>query len=125
MAAAAGAGNLGALHAEAAVAAKLDVRLRNRRPEAGPAGARLEFRVGAEELEPACRADICPLLMIVPVRACERRLGPLVAEHVVLLGGKRLPPLLVALRDLPHRQRIGSRCRPGGAFRADCAAAGR
>src|SRR5918994_625837 len=68
--------------------------------EARPAAARLELRVGAEELRAAARAAVDAVSVLVPVGARERALRPLVAEDLVLLGAQTLAPLRVGQLDL-------------------------
>src|SRR5580698_9686176 len=75
--------HLGAAHEQAVVRAQLD-RLRDRRlGEAGPAGARFELRVGAEQHRPTRRTAIVAGVLVVDVLARERRLGAGLAQHVV------------------------------------------
>src|SRR5262249_40573339 len=108
MPAAAWARHLVAHHAEAPVDGGLDVRLRDRGPEAGPAGSGVELGGGVEQLEPAARALVDALRVVVPVGAGESRLGALVTQDAVLLGRERLLPLGVALLDLADRGRIAA-----------------
>src|SRR4029079_19139120 len=72
----------------------------HRRREAGPAGARIELRVGREQLRPAPGAGVHGLVVGVPEGARERPLRPLAAQHRVLLGRQRRLPLGVCLLDL-------------------------
>src|SRR5215211_474503 len=102
VAAAAGADDLRALHEEASVGSQLHrVRL-GRLPERGPAGAGVELCVGAEQLLAAGAAAVDAVLVVVPVGACERALGALLAEHVVLVGRELLAPLFLGLLELLH-----------------------
>ena len=100
VAAAAGAHDLGAHHAVARVGSQLDGLGGGRLVEAGPARARLEFRIGAEQLVPARRAAVDAVFLAVRVLAREWRLGPLPAQDLVLLRRQLLLPLLVGLVDL-------------------------
>src|SRR5438093_12967400 len=86
MSAAARARHLVAHHAETAVDGGLHMGLRDRGPEARPAGSGFELGGGVEQLEPAARALVDASGMVVPVGACEGRLGALVAQDAVLLG---------------------------------------
>src|SRR5215470_4254836 len=58
-------------HEEAPVLFGRDALIRKRLPEARPAGARLELRVGREERIPAAGADERPRIVVVPVLAGE------------------------------------------------------
>ena len=59
----------------------------------------MELRVRAEELRTAAGTAVDAGILGVRVRACERPLGRLPAEHGVLLGGQARPPLLVGQLD--------------------------
>src|SRR5690242_15445372 len=96
MASAAAAQDLGALHEQASVLAGLDVLGDGRLVEAGPSGAGVELRVGAEQLGAATGAVVHPVVLDVHVLARERPLGAVAAEDLVLVGRQALPPLLVS-----------------------------
>ena len=104
MAAAAAAMHLGARHEERPVGRGAD-RIRQRLPEARPAGAAVVFGVGREQRQVAARAGEVPLRFswlsgLVPAARCRacaaRRIAP---------GVSRRAPLLVALLDLEFRRR--------------------
>src|ERR1039457_6990039 len=67
--------HLRALHADAAVGVDLDVLFGNGRPEAGPAGARVELSLRAEQGILAAHATENPLGVQLPVLAGEGALG--------------------------------------------------
>src|SRR3546814_19142676 len=81
-----------AAHEEAAVLFLRDRAGRDRLEEAGPAGAAVELRLGAEQRVAAAGADI----------------GALVLAGVVLTGEGALGPLEAADAELFRRQQIGS-----------------
>src|SRR5207245_4313487 len=74
-------------------------------PEARRPGARLELRVGAEELLAAAGADVGAGGVVVPELARVGRLGSLLAEDLVLQRGEALLPLVVG-DVLPLRVRF-------------------
>jgi hypothetical protein len=94
-----GADDLRAHNPVARVDARLDRLELRRLDEARPAGARVELRVGAEQLRPAPRAAVDPRLLGVGVRARERPFGRLLPQHGVLLRREALAPLLVRQLD--------------------------
>src|SRR6267143_2539814 len=100
MSAAPAAVHLHALHAVARIALRGDRAGVGGAREARPPGAALELVVGAEQLGAAARAHEAPGLVIVPQRSAEGALGPLLAEHAVLLQRQLAAPLLLALLDL-------------------------
>src|ERR1035437_1766052 len=63
--------------------------------EAGPAGARVELRVGREQRGRAGRAAVDPVVVAVDVRAGEGTLGAGLAEHPVLLVRQSATPFLI------------------------------
>src|SRR5438094_3642838 len=76
-------------------------RVSDRGPEAGPAGAALELRVGSEERLPAGGAveGAGPLLVVERTRP--RPLGAVLAQHVELFRRQRLLPFFFGF----HRPR--------------------
>src|SRR5467141_2922518 len=100
MTAAPAAVHLHPLHAVARIAFGGDGAGVRRAREARPAGAALELVVGAEQLRAAARAEEAPRLVIVPQRSTEGALGPLLAQHAILLERQLAAPLFVALLDL-------------------------
>src|SRR5262249_37716191 len=91
------AADFGPHHKEAAVFVELDVLPVGGLPEAGPAGARIELGVRAEQLRAARCAVIGPIIVRVPVLACECPLRALLAHDVVLLRRQLLAPLSLCL----------------------------
>lgn len=87
-------------HPGAAVGNDRHRRVRQGIEKAGPAGARLELRVGRKQFLMAGSAEVDTLCMIIPVFACKRALGALLPQHVVLHGGQFLFPLLFRFFDL-------------------------
>ena len=100
VAAAAGAHDLGADHDVRAVLAGLDGLAEHGVGEARPAGARVELRVGAEQLVAAAGTAVDAVALLVDVLAGERGLGGRVAQDLVLVGVELCAPLLVGLLDL-------------------------
>src|SRR5215471_9114567 len=99
--AAATADDLGTVHEQAVVRPQLD-RLGDRGlGEAGPAGARIELGVRAEQLAAAAGAPVETVLVVVDVLTGERALGVSLAQDAVLQRGQLPAPLLVRLADLP------------------------
>src|SRR5436190_22571388 len=97
--AAVAADDLGALHEVAVVGTQLDRLGDSRLGEARPAGARVELRVGIEELRAAGCAAVVAGLLVVGVLAREGRLGARPAQHLVLRGRQLLAPLAIGLDD--------------------------
>ena len=93
MAAAAGTMDFGAEHAVDAVLAGLDGLFVEGGVEAGPAGAALEFGVGAEQRAGAAGAMVDALALFGVQRAGAGAFGAVVAHDLVLLGGQALAPL--------------------------------
>ena len=93
VAAAGGAGDLGADHPVARVDVCVDALERCRLDEARPARAGVELGIGAEQLRPAARAAVDAGRLRIGVGAGERPLGSLLPQHGVLLGGEAGPPL--------------------------------
>ena len=77
--------------------------------EARPPGARIELRVGAEQLGAAAGAAIGAVVLDVDVLAGERALGPVLAQDLVLLGRQALAPLLVGQLNLAIGIHVASR----------------
>ena len=100
--AARGAHDLGANHPVSRVGLLVDRVLAGRRVEGRPAAARVVLRLRAEDLGPATGAAIRARLEDVVVLAGERRLGALLPQDAVLLGGELGPPLLFCFLDLLH-----------------------
>src|SRR5579862_8021316 len=75
-----GADHLGAVHTVAVIGASENPILGDGRPEARPAGARIELLIRAEEHLSAVGTDIGAALFIVPVGVIESRLGARLAR---------------------------------------------
>src|SRR5581483_2838384 len=81
---------------------------RGGREERRPAAARVVLRLRREQLRPAPRAAVGARLERVVVLARERRLGALLAQHVVALRAQGRTPLGLCLLDpLAHRPSPG------------------
>src|SRR5262245_34900583 len=78
---------------------RVDAVERGRLDEARPAGARVELRLGAEQLRPTAGAAVDARLLRVDVGAGEGPLGALPAQHLVLLRAELGPPIGVRLLD--------------------------
>ena len=65
------------------------------RIKAGPAGPGLKFRIGGEQLIPACSAKINPSFVIVPILILVWRLRFCFAQDLKLPGSQNLSPLRV------------------------------
>src|SRR5262245_7897340 len=87
------------------------VFLRDGRPEAGPARARIELLVRSEQIGAAGDAPIDALVLGVPVGTREGPLRALLARHAVLLRGELPAPLFVRLDDLVLHHVTPSLCR--------------
>src|SRR5688572_10893060 len=83
------------LHEERVVFLSGDGLWLNGLPIARPACARFELMIRAEELLSTSYALVSPFLLVVPVRAGERALRPLLARDLVLFGRELLFPFLV------------------------------
>src|SRR5438105_13862178 len=102
MAATRGTAHLGSWNRHAPVAADLEGVLANGLVEAGPARARVEFRVRAEQVGAAAGAAVDPLVLHVHVCAGERGLGRRLPQNLVLVRRQLLLPILVGEGDLFH-----------------------
>src|SRR4051794_39446718 len=102
VAAAAGAGDLGADHPVGAVLMQLDGVGVGGMGEARPAAARVELVVGAEDLGVASRAAEDAGGLVVGVLAGEGGLGGLAPKNGVGLGRDLLPPLVLGLDHFLH-----------------------
>jgi hypothetical protein len=97
---AAGADHLRPAHQQAVVGAQLDRIVVGGLEETGPAGARFELGVGAEQLVAAGDAAVRPVVLGIDVPAGEGALGPALAGDLVLLGSELLAPLRFGFLDL-------------------------
>src|SRR5258708_263887 len=88
--------HFGARHAETAVGILGDVLLGDGSPEAGPAGARLELGIGAEQCIVAADTAVETLVVQLVIFAGEGRLSPFFAGNRELLGGELVLPFFVA-----------------------------
>jgi Zn-finger nucleic acid-binding protein len=98
VAAAAAAVDLGAHHEVGAVLGRAD-RALERREEARPAGAALELAVRHEERLTAGHALERARALLLEQRAGARALGPVLAQHLVLLGCQLRAPFCVGFGD--------------------------
>src|SRR5215469_7462108 len=87
------AGHGSAHHAEARVAQLFYVLLRDRLPEARPAGTGLELGIGVEQRRITADAAIQTGLVVVPVLAGEGHLGAVMTGDLESVGRKLLAPL--------------------------------
>src|SRR5260370_29026348 len=109
MAAAAAAMHLGAAHEEAPVGFG-PARILDRRGEARPTGAAVEFAAGVEQRLAAAGAVINPGAMLLVERARAGAFGAMLPQHPVLLRGQPLAPFLVAQRHVEIFARFGFGC---------------
>src|SRR5579863_7012511 len=79
---AAAAGNSSPCHAQGEIRAFMDILLRDRLPETGPAGAGFKFCFRAEQRRITADAAIEPFLMQIPVCARKWPLGSGLARHL-------------------------------------------
>src|ERR1035438_6840341 len=98
MAAAVGAGNLDAAHAQVPVLVLGNDRRVGRQQKAGPAAAGVELGPAQKQQRPAARAVVVPCLVVLGQRAGEGPLGGLFAQNAVLLRREQCAPL----RLTPH-----------------------
>src|SRR6478609_1019494 len=111
---AAPANDLCAAHEQAVVRTQLD-RLGDRGlRKARPSRARVELRVRPEQVAAAPGAAVGARLLVVDILAGERRLGAGAAQHLVLLRGQLLAPLLLGLLHprVAHPSRSSSMANP-------------
>lgn len=73
-----------------------DCAFGGRSGEAGPAGPRIEFCSGTEQLILAADTDVEAIALIVPVGASESAFSALLARHPVLFRGQLRAPFGVA-----------------------------
>src|SRR5215510_9400720 len=106
MSVAAAAQDLDPAHAMTGIGFGLDVLFRHRRPEAGPARARIELGLRAEQFLPAAGANVDAFLVIVPEFASESAFGPFLAHHLKLQRRQYLLPFIVGLYDLINLLRL-------------------
>src|SRR6185503_6306427 len=91
------AGRLCARHEEGAVGLGCDRGRIGWCEETRPAGARLELRIGSEELGLAAGTAIDAGLVLIPELTAEGSLGSLLPQDAVLLRGQLSSPLRVRL----------------------------
>src|SRR6202167_2992869 len=94
------AGNGGADHAQADIGVFSDIFFGYRRPEAWPAGARVEFGAGVEERGVAADAAENSFGVIIGIFVGVGALGPGVARNFERIGRELFAPLFVCLDDL-------------------------
>src|SRR3546814_20923748 len=98
-------------HGEAAVLFRRDRGGRDRLEEAGPAGAAVELRLGAEQRVAAAGTDIGALVLAGVVLTGEGALGPLEAADAELFRRQLTHPFLGALADLLRIAGVGGHVR--------------
>src|SRR5262245_11918141 len=104
------AADLGAAHEPRAVLVLAHgVRL-GRRPEAGPAGAGIEFCIRRKQRRTAAHAFEHAVALFTVERMREGGLGAVLAGDAVLLGREQLSPLLVGLGDFSGAGRMHGPC---------------
>src|SRR5579862_9322199 len=72
-----------------------DVFFGDGRPEAGPAGSRVEFRIGAKERVGAADATVKAGVVVVVIGAAEGALGVGFARYVKFIRAERFAPVHV------------------------------
>src|ERR1035438_877786 len=87
----------GAHHPKAGIGFLGDILLGDRRPEAGPAGTRLELGVGGEQRVATAYTAVDALIVQLVVLAGEGRLRAFLAGDRKLLGSELALPSFVAL----------------------------
>src|SRR5439155_1432633 len=114
--------DLGATHEQAVVRTQLHGLRHCGLGEAGPAGAGVELRLGAEQLRPAGGAAILPRLLVVGVRTGERRLGTRLSQHLILRRRQLLAPLELGLFDVAraHAMVLAPGCGRSSAHASSC-----
>src|SRR6266446_3348188 len=90
--------HFGTGHEKTAVGLRLDCLL-NRRREARPAGAAVEFGVRGKQRLAATGAAVDALAILLVERARSRAFGAVVAQHSTCRRRKLAPPLFFAHRD--------------------------
>src|ERR1700733_9897824 len=101
MAATRGAVDLDPMHPVAEIVDQLDVGPVRRLGEARPPRARVELRLGGEQLGAAAGTAIRSVRLLVEIGAGERALGSMAPKHLVLSGRQLLAPLALGLLDPP------------------------
>src|SRR5262245_11493363 len=102
MSIAAGAQDLGADHAVAAVFMGDDILVGYGLEEAGPAGAGVELVTRGEQRQPTADAGIDTMAFVVQQRTTERSLSALATSDFELLWCQLSAPLCVGLDDAGH-----------------------
>src|SRR5689334_24877517 len=83
-------------HAETRIPDGPHIFRRNRFPEAGPAGARIEFGRRTEQRIAATDTAVEPVVVQIPIFSAERNFSIGAARDVELSGRKLLAPLVIA-----------------------------
>ena len=91
-----GAADFGAHHAVAHILEGADGLGVHPFPEAGPAGAGVEFAVRAEQLSAAADAAVGAIAFVIPIGTGEGPLGAALAGHAELLGSQLGAPVVLA-----------------------------
>jgi hypothetical protein len=92
--------DFGPAHEQALVGACLDRVIRGRLMEAGPAGARVEFRVGLEQGLRAADAAVGALGLGLAVMAAESALGARLSRHLERLVVELATPVRIRFLQL-------------------------
>jgi len=90
---------LHALQKQASILMPAYVLRRDRRPEARPAGAGIEFRIRGEQRRTAANAAEDARLMPPGVGPAERKIGASLSRHVELVGAELLAPFAIRVND--------------------------
>jgi hypothetical protein len=98
-----------AFHEHAGVATLADIFTRDGFPEAGPAGARIEFGLRAEHRVRAAHAAEQRWLVRLVIRAGEGGVGVFAAGDVILFRSKNLAPLRIGLDHQFQMRRTDTR----------------
>src|SRR5207237_6824861 len=106
MPAAAAAMHLGTAHEQGLVDRSAD-SIRERLPEARPAGAALIFRVRGEQRQVAAGASEDAFALFGVERTAAGTLGAMLAQHVILRRREQAAPFFVTLFDLEFCGRRG------------------
>jgi len=102
-----GAFDFGSFHTEGGVVMHFDHVLGNRLEETRPSGMRIEFRIGAEQFQPAASAIVIARFVVVPICARIGLLGSRLTKDRVLVGRQEFLPLCIRLRYLLDWRFVG------------------
>ena len=91
--------HFGAAHEKASILFRLHRFGIDRRPEAGPSGSRIEFRIGAEQWIPTAHAVVCALVFRIVIFTRKRPLSAFLTAYFILLRSEMLFPFLLGFLD--------------------------